>query len=302
MRIGARPCRDASGNLLAIGGPHALPHGWDMPVTANNESKPPPDAAWNAAADRYTDPALSFTDYFGSRIIERLALRPGAQVLDVCCGAGAVAIPAAAAVGRRGHVVGVDSAERLLQEARRRAAEAHLANITWRADDLSHLSFRDASFDAVVCAFGIYYAPDVKSAAERLWNLVRPGGRLLIASWGERLFEPANSAFWDAVRKVRPALCRASNQWDAVGTPERLADLLASAGVPGGSISDEPYEHPLLRAEDWWTIVLGTHYREVVDELAPVERDVVQALTLKPLAERRVEWINASALFATARK
>jgi hypothetical protein len=87
-----------------------------------------------------------------------------------------------------------------------------------------------------------------------------------------------------------------------VGTPERLADLLASAGVPGGAVSDEPYEHPLLRAEDWWTIVLGTHYREVVDELAPVERDVVQALTLKPLAERRVEWINASALFATARK
>jgi SAM-dependent methyltransferase len=272
-----------------------------MPVTASDD-RPEADRPWNAAADAYTDPALSFRDYFGLRIIERLALRPGAHLLDVCCGAGAVAIPAAAAVGRRGRVTAVDVADRLLRAATRRASEAHLSNIAWKIADVDALPFAAASFDAVVCAFGIYYAPDVKSATARLWDLVRPGGKLLIASWAERLFEPANEAFWHAIRSVRPSLYDPQNAWDAIEKPEALAELLASAGIPGGSVSEEPYEHPLLRPEDWWTIVLGSHYRATVEQLSPVERELVERLSIKPLAERRVEWINATALFATARK
>jgi len=272
-----------------------------MAVTAEND-RPGADRSWNAAADRYTDPALSFRDYFGSRIIERLALRPGAHVLDACCGAGAVAIPAAAAVGRRGRVTAIDVADRLLREAIRRATEAHLSNITWKAADVDALPFGPSSFDAVVCAFGVYYSPDMKAATARLWEMVKPGGKLLIASWAERLFEPANEAFWQAVRSVRPSLYRPQNAWDSIEKPEALAEVLAAAGIPGGSVSEEPYEHPLLRPEDWWTIVLGSHYRATVEKLSPLERELVETLTIKPLAERRVEWINATALFATARK
>jgi ubiquinone/menaquinone biosynthesis C-methylase UbiE len=280
-----------------------------MPVTAHDGRKPRSDeqapkveTPWNAAADSYTNPALSFGDYFGLRIIERLALRPGAQVLDVCCGAGAVAIPAAAAVGRRGRVVGVDIADRLLNEGKRRAAEAHLENITWRIGDLAELPFCPASFDAVVCAFGIYYASDMRATTRRLWALVRPGGKLLIATWAERLFEPANAAFWNALKKVQPSLFCPANPWDSIAGSEAFADMLLTAGIPGGSVSEEPYEHPLLRPEDWWTIMQGSHYRAVIDALTPPARERVAALTLRPLMEERIEWINASALFALARK
>ncbi len=60
----------------------------------------------NAAADLFDHPANTFWDRFGRKTIERLRLQPGQSVLDVCCGSGASAIPAAEAVGREGRVVG----------------------------------------------------------------------------------------------------------------------------------------------------------------------------------------------------
>ena len=55
--------------------------------------------AYNAAADVFDDPALGFWDYFGRKTVEKLHLHQGARVLDVCCGAGASALPAAESVG-----------------------------------------------------------------------------------------------------------------------------------------------------------------------------------------------------------
>jgi SAM-dependent methyltransferase len=271
-----------------------------MAVTYD-DPKPGVDA-WNAAADAYADPALSFRDHFGVRIVDRLGLRPGDRILDACCGAGAVAIPAAAAVGPRGRVIAMDVAERMLRRGALRAHSAGLSNIEWQRADLAAAPFVDEAFDAVVCGFGIHFAHDMRAATRALWQLVRPGGTLLVATWAAGIFEPANTAFWDAIRKVRPALYTTTNPWDAIDTPEELADLMASAGVPGGSVVEEAYAHPLVRSDDWWQIVLGSHYRRVVDALAPVERDLVEVLTLRPIQERRVDWINAGALFAVARR
>ena len=277
--------------MLACMGP-------DMPVTYDDPT--PQVAAWNAAADAYTDPALSFRNYFAARILERLGLRPGARLLDVCCGAGAVALPAAAAVGPRGHVVAMDFAEAMLRRGARRAAAAGVPNIAWQVGELEALPFAPATFDAVVCAFGLHYAADMRAATRGLWQLVRPGGKLLVATWGDHLFEPADAAFWDALRRVRPSLVATSNPWDPIGTPEALADMVASAGVPAVAVVQAPYRHLLLQPDDWWHIVLGTHYRAAVDALAPMERDLVEVLTLRPLQEGRIERIRADALFAVA--
>src|SRR5262249_6393869 len=91
---------------------------------------------YNAAADRYDDPANTFWERFGRRTIERLQLRPGQRVLDVCGGAGAPAIPAAEAVGTDGRVLGVDLAENLLALARQKATARGLANVEFRAGDM----------------------------------------------------------------------------------------------------------------------------------------------------------------------
>jgi ubiquinone/menaquinone biosynthesis C-methylase UbiE len=105
---------------------------------------------YNAAADHFDDVPLAFWDQFGRRTIERLALASGASVLDVGCGSGASAIPAAVAVGSQGRVLGVDLAQRLLELARVKARQLQLHNIEFRLADMESLGFPDATFDAVV--------------------------------------------------------------------------------------------------------------------------------------------------------
>jgi len=73
---------------------------------------------YNAAADFYDHPANTFWERYGRRTLERIGLTPGQRVLDVCCGSGASALPAARFVAPNGSVVGVDLAENLLALAR----------------------------------------------------------------------------------------------------------------------------------------------------------------------------------------
>src|SRR5437870_13418941 len=81
---------------------------------------------YNAAADFYDASPLSFWDYFGRRTIELASLSSGSRVLDVCCGAGASALPAAEAVGRTEAVIGVDLFKALLESARPKAVQRQL--------------------------------------------------------------------------------------------------------------------------------------------------------------------------------
>jgi SAM-dependent methyltransferase len=74
--------------------------------------------AYGAAADHYGLAPLGFWDRFGAETVSRLRLKPGQAVLDLCCGAGASAIPSARAVGPTGRVLGIDVAEPLLELAR----------------------------------------------------------------------------------------------------------------------------------------------------------------------------------------
>jgi SAM-dependent methyltransferase len=220
---------------------------------------------------RNTDTALSFREYFGLRTINRLALRPGMRALQASGPSDGIRIP-------------------------------RPANVEWELADIRALPNGHARFDVVVSAFSIHHASDMTATSRRLWELVRAGGRLLVATWSERLFEPANAVFWDTVHHVRPSLWQPFQPWNAIDTPELLADMLEAAGIPGGQVAEERYAHRLSEPEDWWTIVMNSHYRRVVDQLAPYERDAVELLTLRHVTERQIERITAGALFAVARK
>ena len=81
---------------------------------------------YGAAADHYDLAALSFWDRFGAATVAGLPLAAGHTVLDLCCGAGASAIPAARLTGPAGRVLGIDVAEPLLEIARQRDWPIHL--------------------------------------------------------------------------------------------------------------------------------------------------------------------------------
>jgi ubiquinone/menaquinone biosynthesis C-methylase UbiE len=266
------------------------------------DTKDKATATYNAAADFYDDPRNSFWDRFGRRTIERLDLQPGARVLDVCCGSGASALPAAEKVGSKGFVLGVDLAEKLLERARAKATKRGLQNLEFRVSDMLDLRLRRSEFDAVVCVFGIFFVPDMRAGVQALWDVIRPGGKLAITTWGPRFFEPATTAFWNAVREVRPDLYKDFNPWDRICDPRSVRALLADAGIQKAEVIAEAGEHPIPSPEAWWSAVLGSGYRGTLDQLDSTDRQRVRTANLTYIRDAGITSVEANVVFAIATK
>ena len=257
---------------------------------------------YNAAADSFDASPLSFWDYFGRRTLEQLSLPIGSRVLDVCCGTGASALPAVEAVGPTGNVIGVDLAEQLLESARTKTIQRRLGNIEFEIGDMLSLRFPVASFDAVVCVFGIFFVPDMARAVSELWTRVRPGGKLAVTTWGPKVFEPANDAFWRSIKNVRPDLYKSFNPWDRIDDPASLRKILDEAGVASPKIIAENRLHSIQSADDWWTIVLGSGYRGTIEQLTLAEREKVKEANLAFIRDERISAVETNVLYAVATK
>lgn len=257
---------------------------------------------YSAAADHYGLASLSFWNRFGTATVSRLPLEPGHSVLDLCCGAGASAIPAARAVGQAGCVVGIDLAEPLLEQARARAAAEGLPNVEFRCANAISTGLPEASFDAVICVFGVFFAQDMAGFAAEMWRLVRPGGVLAITTWGPDLFEPANTAFWESVQAVEPSLFKGFNPWDEITTPHALIALCARGGVRTMTAEAVSGRHELTSPGRFWDVVLGSGYRATIDALSQDQQDVVRQRVLTELSTRGITTLRTDVVFGTASK
>jgi ubiquinone/menaquinone biosynthesis C-methylase UbiE len=257
-------------------------------------------SVYGAAADHYTLTTLGFWDRFGAETVSRLHLAPGMTVLDLCSGAGASAIPAAHAVGPAGRVLGIDVAAPLLELARARAVREGLSNIEFRTGDATHTGLPDGSFDAVVCVFGVFFAPDMAAFVHEMWRLVRPGGLLAVTTWGPGLFEPANSCFWQRVADIEPSLYKSFNPWDQITTPTSLAELLTGAGVTRPTVEAVEARHHLEHPDRFWDIVLGSGYRATFDALRPDQGDQLRESLLAELRAREITAVRTDVVFGTA--
>jgi SAM-dependent methyltransferase len=256
----------------------------------------------NAAVDLLDDPRLSFWDRFGRRTVERLGLAPGSSVLDLFCGAGGSALPAAERVGPAGRVLGIDPAESLLARARVKAAIRRLRNVELRAGDPGRLRLEPGSFDAVLCGFGIVALPDMAAAMRQMWSWVREGGRLAVTAWGPRRFQPGDGLFREAVRAERPDLDRGLRPWERIADPAALRALFAESGIAGAEVDIEEGFHPTPEPEDWWRVVMGSDDRGTLDALDPAARARVRERTLEAFAATGARQVEANVLYAVAAK
>lgn len=141
---------------------------------------------WDLAADTYEPLWQAQLACAQTELLTRIALEPGEHVLDVACGTGLVALRAAQAVGPGGRVLGTDLSGSMVDAARHRAREQQLAHVDFVRMGAETLALPDASFDVAICALGFMYFPDPRQAIREMRRVVRPGGRIGIAVWGER--------------------------------------------------------------------------------------------------------------------
>jgi ubiquinone/menaquinone biosynthesis C-methylase UbiE len=117
----------------------------------------------------------------GEAVVDRLGIKPGMKVLDLACGDGTTALPAAK-LGA--DVLGVDIASNLVEAGNRRAREMNLTNCRFREGDASNLhELADQSFDLVVSIFGAMFAPKPNDVAKEMVRVTRPGGRIVMGNW-----------------------------------------------------------------------------------------------------------------------
>src|SRR5215470_13609496 len=142
-------------------------------------------------AKAYVDGVEDFT--------KRLNLKPGMKLLDVACGTGNFALPAA----RAGAVVtGLDIAPNLVEQARENAKSEGLS-IQFDEGDAEALPYDDGSFDAVVTMFGAMFAPRPELVAAELKRVCRPGGFIAMANWTPRGF--IGQMFKTIARHIAPS-------------------------------------------------------------------------------------------------
>jgi len=117
----------------------------------------------------------------GEALVRHIGVRRGQEVLDLGCGDGTTALPAAQ-VGA--NVLGVDIARNLVEAGNRRAESLGLANCRFQQGDATNLELiPDRAFDIVVSVFGAMFAPKPFDVAKEMVRVTRPGGRIVMGNW-----------------------------------------------------------------------------------------------------------------------
>ena len=117
----------------------------------------------------------------GKALVDRIGISKGQKVLDLGCGDGTTALPAAQ-LGA--DVLGVDIARNLVEAGNRRARDSGLSNCRFQEGDASQLSDLDShSFDLVVSIFGAMFAPRPFDVAKEMVRVTKPGGRIVMGNW-----------------------------------------------------------------------------------------------------------------------
>jgi SAM-dependent methyltransferase len=117
----------------------------------------------------------------GEALVRRIGVNRGMKVLDLGCGDGTTALPAAK-LGAE--VLGVDIASNLVEAGNRRANEHGLTNLKFQEGDASNLKeLPDKTFDLVISIFGAMFAPKPFDVAKEMVRVTRPGGRIVMGNW-----------------------------------------------------------------------------------------------------------------------
>jgi SAM-dependent methyltransferase len=117
----------------------------------------------------------------GDALVHQIGVEPGARILDLGCGDGTTALPAAQ---RGADVLGVDIASNLVLAGNLRAQQAGLVSCRFEEGDACDLyALEDASFDLAVSIFGAMFAPKPFDVARELVRVTRPGGRIVMGNW-----------------------------------------------------------------------------------------------------------------------
>ncbi|MBP3191869.1 class I SAM-dependent methyltransferase [Natronogracilivirga saccharolytica] len=141
---------------------------------------------WDKAAGYYDNSWREQLKPARDRLMETAELKAGERVLETACGSGLVTFRIAAETGPEGEVVATDISGEMVEQAKNENGSQHTRNISFMRMDAGQLELDDDQFDAALCCLGIMYMPDPLTSMQEMYRVLKPGGRAVVAIWGER--------------------------------------------------------------------------------------------------------------------
>jgi len=240
-----------------------------------------------------------FTQANAEEFVRRCAVKPCMRVLDVACGTGNTALPAARAGGQ---VTALDFAPNLLEQARARAAHAGLM-IRFEEGDMEELPYADASFDLVMSTFGVMFASRPDRMAAELIRVCRPGGRIVIASWTPEGFTGQIHHILAKYSPAPPAMVSPLQWGDEQVVAKRLQAGIAAFGA-AKMMAQLRYPFSIAETIRFHRTYLGPAlltYASLSDsQRDAVESDLTALYQRHNLARDGTVWVEAEYLEFTA--
>ena len=203
----------------------------------------------------------SVTGSVAPRLVEFAGISRGAEVLDVACGTGVVALTAAR-LGAR--VTGIDLTPELVSRAKENAAILQL-EATWHEGDAEALPFSDGKFDFVVSQFGHMFAPRPDVVVKEMLRVLKPGGRIAFSTWPPELFIGRMFALTARYAPPPPPGVSPPPQW---GDPNIIRERL------GAAVKDLTFTRGTMQFQ----ILSPQHYRRYMEaNVGPITK-LVQSL------------------------
>ncbi|MCV7030934.1 class I SAM-dependent methyltransferase [Mycobacterium sherrisii] len=241
-----------------------------LDTTTHEELAPMHRALW--ALGDYALMAEEVMAPLGPILLSASGIGPGVRVLDVAAGSGNISLPAAASGAA---VVSTDLTPELLERSRARAAGRNLT-LDYREANAHALPFGDGSFDVVMSAIGVQFAPNHRRAADELVRVCRSGGTIGLISWTPEGFFGRMLA---TIRPYRPSLSPAVPPAALWGRERYVAGLLGervhSIVTVRGTLNVDRFDCATAVHE-----YFKNHYGPTIEAYANIGHDTVLAAEL----------------------
>jgi ubiquinone/menaquinone biosynthesis C-methylase UbiE len=199
--------------------------------------------AWDRVAREYEDLWSARLAPYMDRALDLLAPGPAGHAVDICCGPG-VTTAALARRLPRGSALGVDFSASMVERAA--AGRPWGLELSFAVDDAERLSLPSAAFDAAVSGFGLMYCYDSRAALAEMARVVRPGGRIALATWGS-----ARRVWWSPVIELiesragyYASICPMIFFYGLPGVVARMAEETGLKVVADELMVDTPMRYP----------------------------------------------------------